>query len=288
MGLDSSSSVESRVDQLMNRINDIGSVDSATDNTASIDSSSPNQSFKAMAAMMQNKMYADALMNSDDKDSSNNDFLGGLMGMNSNPQMMAAMLQSGMMDGNMPQAMMFNPMMAMQMPQQTMLPQTQALNPAAMMASQLNSSSSALMPVQGRISSEYGHRHHPISGHDHFHSGVDIAAARGTAIRMPWDGKVVYSGYVQGFGPNTVIVAHENQVQNDGKIVYSVFGHNDNVFVSKGQILKQGEILGTVGSEGNSTGPHLHWETRIAEPGLVGTEVFNKQISMTVNPMTFA
>lgn len=262
MGLDASSSVESRVDQLMSRINDIGSADSEVIEN----STESTKSFKAMAAMMQSRMYADALGNLDDKDSSdNNDFLNGMMGMNTNP--------------------MFNPMMAMQMPHS--FPSTQVLNPAAMMASQINSSS-ALIPVQGRISSEYGHRHHPIGGQNHFHSGVDIAAPRGTAIRMPWDGEVVYSGYVQGFGPNTVIVAHENQLQADGKIVYSVFGHNDNVFVSKGQSLKQGEILGTVGSEGNSTGPHLHWETRIAEPGLTGTEVFNKQISMTVDPMTFA
>ena len=59
-----------------------------------------------------------------------------------------------------------------------------------------------------------------------------------------------------------MIVAHENQVQADGKILYSVFGHNDKAFVKVGEQVRAGEIFATVGSEGRSTGPHVHYEVR--------------------------
>ncbi len=278
---------EARIGQLMARIDHLSGDATGTQNAPVSDKQAQN--FQAMVSMMQSQMYGEALTNPDDKDSSNpiasmfggmNSMQGGMGGMagmmgSMNPEIMTRLMQAGMMGGDSG----MNPAM--------MMPTQSAYNPANMINSQLNTTN-VLMPVQGKISSEYGHREHPISGHDHFHSGIDIAAPRGTPIRMPWEGKVVYVGNVQGFGPNTVIVAHENQTQADGKIIYSVFGHNDNVFVSKGQHLGQGEILGTVGSEGHSTGPHLHWETRVAEPGLSGTEVFNKHLSMTVNPMNFA
>ncbi len=273
---------EARIGQLMARIDHLSGDDTSVAGTqTSPVSGKQAQNFQAMVSLMQSQMYGEALTNPNDKESSNP--MGSMMGMN---PMMSGM--PGMMGGDMNSmmaAMMggFNPMMMSGMTAGAQA----AYNPAAMINSELNTTN-VLMPVQGKISSEYGHREHPISGHDHFHSGVDIAAPRGTPIRMPWEGEVVYVGNVQGFGPNTVIVAHENQAQADGKIIYSVFGHNDNVFVSKGQHLGQGEILGTVGSEGNSTGPHLHWETRVAEPGLSGTQVFNKHLSMTVNPMNFA
>lgn len=268
---------EARIGQLMARIDHLSGDSTGIASGPVSDSQAKN--FQAMVSMMQSQMYGEALVNPDDKDSSNP--MSSMMGMN---PMMSGMMGGGDMNSMMSMmGMGFNPMMS------GMMPNTQPAynNPAAMINSQLNTTN-VLMPVQGKISSEYGHREHPISGHDHFHSGVDIAAPRGTPIRMPWEGEVVYVGNVQGFGKNTVIVAHENQAQADGKIIYSVFGHNDNVFVSKGQHLGQGEILGTVGSEGNSTGPHLHWETRVAEPGLSGTTVFNKHLSMTVNPMNFA
>lgn len=149
-------------------------------------------------------------------------------------------------------------------------------------------SESLLFPLKGRISSDYGKRSHPITGHAHFHNGIDIAANKGASIRMPYSGTVAYVGKVSGFGNNTVIVAHENQKQADGQILYSVFGHNDNVFVQAGDTVKQGEIFATVGNEGNSTGPHLHWETRIAPQGIAALDVFKQEIAMTVDPMNLA
>lgn len=156
------------------------------------------------------------------------------------------------------------------------------------LASGFGQSESMLFPLKGRISSDYGNRTHPLTGHQHFHSGVDIAADKGAPVRMPYSGRVSFVGHVDGFGDNTVIVAHENQRQPDGKILYSVFGHNDNVFVQPGEQIKQGEIFATVGNEGNSTGPHLHWETRVAPEGIQALDVFKQQVSMTVNPMNLA
>jgi hypothetical protein len=242
------------------------------------------QSFKAMVSIMQSQMLGEALVNPNDKDSSNP--LSGFMGqMGMNPAMMASMPGMGSQ---------MNPALLQLMMQQTgagmmnsMMPMmgTPSLNNSAM---NYGSQQEMVFPLNGRISSEYGHRHHPISGHDHFHSGVDIAAPKGSPIRMPYDGKVVHVGYVGGFGDNTVIVAHENQVQPDGKILYSVFGHNEYAFVKEGESIKAGEIFATVGSEGNSTGPHLHWETRIAPTGLTGTKIFERNLSMTIDPMSLA
>ena len=271
---------EARIGQIMTRIDRLSGGEAGAQTLPVSDKQTQN--FQAMVSMMQSQMYGEALSDPDDKDSSNS-----MMGMN--PMMMPGMMggmgtdmnsmMAAMMGGNM------NPMMSMM---------GMGLNPAMKQASAIGQQSRTsgpqelLFPLKGQISSEYGERTHPITGDKHFHSGVDIAAPKGSPIRMPYDGKVVYVGQVDGFGKNTVIVAHENQVQPDGKILYSIFGHNDNVFVSQGEYIKQGDILASVGSDGHSTGPHLHWETRVAAPGLAGREVFNRNLSMTVNPMTLA
>ncbi|MBT6842311.1 MAG: M23 family metallopeptidase [Candidatus Melainabacteria bacterium] len=207
-----------------------------------------NQEFRALIAMMESSMYDESF--GGDKSKSNN-----------------------------PMSMMSqNPLMAKYM---------QGFNQPTMNF-QKTQNETMVFPLKGQISSDYGERSHPISGHSHFHNGIDIAAEQGAAIRMPYSGRVAYVGKVAGFGDNTVIVAHDNQVQPDGKILYSVFGHNDNVFVQAGEHVSQGEIFATVGNEGNSTGPHLHWETRVAPQGIAALDVFKDQLSMSVNPMNLA
>jgi murein DD-endopeptidase MepM/ murein hydrolase activator NlpD len=273
-------SAEQRVNQIIQRIDTLSGSVQQSDYQGQADYDSSNaQNFKAIASMMQANMLGQALMG--DKDSSEGPF-GGLMG-----NMMGMNSFGGPMSQLNPMMNMSNPMMNLMQQQNTGV-QFNPLNQLQTPLPKSYNDSDMVMPVQGRISSEYGHRHHPIKGHSHFHSGVDIAAPQGTPIRMPWAGKVVYVGHVQGFGDNTVIVAHENQVQDNGKIIYSVFGHNSDVFVQAGDTMAQGEIIAAVGSEGNSTGPHLHWETRIANPGLHGTQVFNQNLAMTVNPMNYA
>lgn len=323
--LPNSLAAEQRMDQLMGRLD---AIESQNSNIGSAIPSIPDangveqnpQSFKAMVSMMQAQMMGEAFNNDNDDKNSSNPMMS-MMGMQNNPMMMQAMMgaqgqsNNPMMAQMMTQAFMnpmmsggqLNPMMSMMgmqnnpMMMQAMMGMQGQANPysqnffaqaqgtpMANFLKGISNTSNMVMPVKGEVSSEYGHRHHPISGHHHFHTGVDIAAQKGTVIRSPWEGRVVHVGYVQGFGNNTVIVAHENQIQPDGKIVYSVFGHNDKALVHKGEYIKSGEIFATVGSEGNSTGPHLHWETRIAPPGIEGTNIFKKEISHTVDPMTFA
>lgn len=273
---------EIRMNQLMARLDE-----TSPNLSAELDSGSQNinqaldpKSFQAMISLMQSQMMGEALVNPNDKDSKNpigmNPMMMGMGSMGQiNPQMMQMLMMQGGGSG-----MMNDPMLAMMM--SGMNPMHQGLQRV------FPNSKKMVFPLKGTISSEYGQREHPIDGHEHFHTGVDIAAAKGSPIRMPYDGRVVYVGHVAGFGDNTVIVAHENQIQPDGKILYSIFGHNEHAFVKEGEQVLAGEIFATVGSEGNSTGPHLHWETRIAPAGVTGTKIFERNLSMAIDPMSLA
>ena len=110
-------------------------------------------------------------------------------------------------------------------------------------------------PINGaRLSSSYGKRKHPILGYTKMHTGTDFAAPTGTPIMASGDGKVVKAGWCGG-GGNCVKIKHNTKYQT----VYahmSKFGRG----IKKGARVKQGQIIGYVGSTGLSTGPHLHYE----------------------------
>lgn len=117
------------------------------------------------------------------------------------------------------------------------------------------------MPVNGRISSPYGWRIHPITKVKTFHNGVDFAANKGVIIKAPMGGTVTFAAYQ---GPNGNCVRINHGIIN-GKTVTSTLIHLNTINVTKDQIIKQGHIIGTVGSTGkyadgrsSSTGPHLH------------------------------
>ena len=112
---------------------------------------------------------------------------------------------------------------------------------------------SFLRPVQGRISSGYGWRIHPITRTRRFHDGIDIAAPAGTPIACGSDGTVVSTGWQGPYGL-TVIVDH-------GSGVSTMYAHlqRGSIRVSPGQRVTRGQTLAGVGSTGWSTGPHLHW-----------------------------
>jgi murein DD-endopeptidase MepM/ murein hydrolase activator NlpD len=110
------------------------------------------------------------------------------------------------------------------------------------------------MPVKGRLTSPYGYRIHPIYGVRKLHTGIDIAAASGTAIKAAGDGVVVFAGRWGGYG-NCVILDH-------GGGVATLYGHCSRLAVSEGQNVTQGQSIAYVGSTGLSTGPHLHFEVR--------------------------
>ncbi len=107
-------------------------------------------------------------------------------------------------------------------------------------------------PVEGHITSDYGHRDHPRSGEAEFHSGLDIASEPGRPVRATADGIVSFAGWSGGNG-NLVVLEH-------GFRFSTFYAHNKMVNVRVGQKVKRGEIIGYVGSTGNSTGPHVHYE----------------------------
>ncbi len=106
-----------------------------------------------------------------------------------------------------------------------------------------------------RMTSGFGGRMHPIAKQFRMHNGVDYAAPTGTPIRSVGDGVVEFSGVQRGYG-NSVEVKHR-----DGKSTF--YAHMNTIAVRKGQLVEQGQNIGTVGSTGWSTGPHLHFEFRI-------------------------
>jgi murein DD-endopeptidase MepM/ murein hydrolase activator NlpD len=106
-----------------------------------------------------------------------------------------------------------------------------------------------------RMTSGFGGRMHPIAKQFRMHTGVDYAAPTGTPIRSVGDGVVEFAGVQRGYG-NVVEVKHR-----DGKS--TLYAHMNSIAVRKGQGVSQGQNIGTVGSTGWSTGPHLHFEFRI-------------------------
>ena len=110
-------------------------------------------------------------------------------------------------------------------------------------------------PINGaRLSSSYGKRKHPILGYTKMHTGTDFAAPTGTPIMASGDGRVTKAGWCGG-GGNCVKIKHNSTYQT----IYahmSKFGRG----IKKGAKVKQGQIIGYVGSTGLSTGPHLHYE----------------------------
>ena len=108
------------------------------------------------------------------------------------------------------------------------------------------------LPVSGRVSSGFGNRFHPILGSARFHKGVDLAAGHGTPIVAAADGRVVSAGWSGGYGQR-VAIAHSGGIQ-------TMYGHMSRIVAAAGTMVRQGQLIGYVGSTGLSTGPHLHYE----------------------------
>ena len=109
-----------------------------------------------------------------------------------------------------------------------------------------------------RISSEYGWRKNPVTGVNKLHAGTDFAAPAGTPIYAAASGYVQVAGWSSGGYGNYVIIYHGKM--SDGNQYSTLYGHMRSVATSAGKYVKQGEIIGYVGSTGNSTGNHLHLE----------------------------
>lgn len=107
-------------------------------------------------------------------------------------------------------------------------------------------------PVHGNVTSLYGKRDHPFTKIKSYHSGIDISASPGTTIRATADGIVSHSGW-NPYRGYVVVLEH-------GFGYSTVYAHNRRNAVKMSQKVKRGDIVGYVGSTGNSTGPHVHYE----------------------------
>jgi murein DD-endopeptidase MepM/ murein hydrolase activator NlpD len=106
----------------------------------------------------------------------------------------------------------------------------------------------------GRITSRFGIRRNPFGGHTRFHNGIDLAAPTGTEVLAAREGTVKETGFDEVFG-RYVLVEHTNGYE-------TLYGHLNSIEVSLNHWVNSGKIIGTVGSTGISTGPHLHFEIR--------------------------
>ena len=113
------------------------------------------------------------------------------------------------------------------------------------------------VPSSQKITSNYGYRVHPIYKTRRLHSGVDIGAPSGSNIVAAESGVVILAsyGYNGGYG-NYMIISH-------GSGLTTRYAHCNSLAVSVGQTVSKGQVIGAVGSTGDSTGPHLHFEVRL-------------------------
>lgn len=118
----------------------------------------------------------------------------------------------------------------------------------------LISSTPAITPVKGILTSGFGYRSDPVTHGRGVHQGVDIAAAPGQPVRASADGLVLRAGTIGGLG-SAIYLAH-------GYGLTTRYGHLSKIEVRPGQRVKRGDIIGRVGNTGRSTGYHLHYEVR--------------------------
>src|SRR5262245_21637119 len=112
----------------------------------------------------------------------------------------------------------------------------------------------SIWPVSGQVTSEFGLRPSPRAGGSRHHPGMDIGAPPGARVEASAAGVVTFAGGSRGYG-RMVVVDHGGDLK-------TVYAHLATIFARAGQSVRQGDLLGTVGMTGNTTGPHLHYEVR--------------------------
>lgn len=110
-----------------------------------------------------------------------------------------------------------------------------------------------------RVTSGFGPRRDPLNpSSTEMHKGIDFAGKIGDPIYAVADGRVVIAGPVDGFGSHAVYIQH----MMNGKTFFSVYGHGSSLNVKRGQQVKAGDRIASVGAEGHVSGPHLHFEVQ--------------------------
>ena len=119
-------------------------------------------------------------------------------------------------------------------------------------AGKVQASSAMMWPVNARITSTFGMRYHPILHFSRMHRGIDFGAAWGTPIHAAADGQVSRAGWAGGYG-------RQVRIDHGGGLATS-YSHMSRMIVAPGSLVRQGEVIGYVGTSGLSTGAHLHYE----------------------------
>ena len=120
----------------------------------------------------------------------------------------------------------------------------------------VKNTTSFIKPIEGTISSVYGYRETATGTVPKDHTGTDIAAVTGTKIKSATDGQVVLASEEGDYGKHIKVQIGEVSI---------IYAHCNALYVKEGDMVTQGQEIGEVGSTGNSTGPHLHFEIRISE-----------------------
>ena len=110
-------------------------------------------------------------------------------------------------------------------------------------------------PLRGQVNSDFGKRRSPWAPNSEFHSGMDIGAPIGTAVKAPAPGTVVFAGRHPEYGM-TLIIDHGNETK-------SLYGHLSRLGATPGQHVQRGEAIASSGNTGRSSGPHLHYEIQV-------------------------
>jgi murein DD-endopeptidase MepM/ murein hydrolase activator NlpD len=113
----------------------------------------------------------------------------------------------------------------------------------------------SMWPVEGTVHSAFGVRTDPFSGEGAFHTGIDVAAPRGTPVMCTADGVIATQGWSGGYG-NLLIVDHGNGLE-------TYYAHLSQFLVVPGQEVRRGQVIALSGGTGRSTGPHVHYEVRV-------------------------
>jgi murein DD-endopeptidase MepM/ murein hydrolase activator NlpD len=113
----------------------------------------------------------------------------------------------------------------------------------------------SVWPVHGWVTSGFGYRASPFTGRIQMHEGLDIATRIGMPVTAPADGIIVRVNTLEGFG-KTIVIDH-------GYGVTSAYGHNSEILVKAGELIKRGQVIAKAGNTGISTGPHVHYEVRV-------------------------
>ena len=132
----------------------------------------------------------------------------------------------------------------------------QELSEEEQQINKIKSTTTFIKPIEGTISSKYGQREPTTATVPKNHTGVDIAANMGTKIKSATSGEVVLASEEGDYGKHLKIQIGEVSI---------IYAHCNNLYVKQGDKIEQGQEIAEVGSTGNSTGPHLHFEIRLSE-----------------------